>query len=123
MTDQIALSVSQARKWTHPQSWMVNGYSSTQEVYYFYHTERIVHLAPGGWTLNAVDLLQLRWDGRADRECNYYIRYNDRQLYQGLWQPKPNETVTESFFYDGDLFVLNYRLLVRAEPPAGPFTP
>jgi hypothetical protein len=109
--EQITLSVAQARKWTHPANWMINGYSSTQEIYYINSYAQNLTLAAGGWTLNAADLLRLHWSGRPDKESIYWIQYNERRLYQGLWQPQVNHTVTESFFYDGDLYVLNYRLL------------
>lgn len=112
MMRQITLSINQIRHWRNaPANWMVNGYSSTQDVLHMNDSTQFAQLLPGGWSTSAVTYLRIEWEGAPDRECMYMIRIDDRRAYYGLWTPKLLETITESFFFDGDLLAINYRLL------------
>lgn len=112
---QITLSIQQVKRWAYPQPWMVGGYSSTQDVFYLREGERQVALPAGGWSLSAVDLVRLTWTGDPDTDCMYDVILNQCRLYSSRWAPKLMETVTESFFADDSLYVINYRLLRVAE--------
>jgi hypothetical protein len=108
---EIVLSIQQVRHWTSKPASLVAGCSSTQEIYYLTDSTGMVQLPLGGWSLHPSASLRIRWTGRADRENMYEVEFNGRRVYTGLWTPKLLETVTESFFCEGDLWVLNYRLL------------
>jgi len=108
---KTVLSIAQVRRWTNPAPWMIGGYSNTQEVFYLSDADRMVQVNPGGWTLSAADLLRIRWDSTPARETMYHIEHNGERAYHSLWTPKLGETVTESFFWLGDLWTMNYRLL------------
>lgn len=112
MSDMV-FSIGQIRRWSHAAEWMVSGYSQTHDLFYVRDSEKTANLPAGGWTLSASDNLRLMWKGVAaiGKEGFYQVVLNQRLLYTGLWQPKLGETVTESFFWDGDLLVINYRLL------------
>ena len=112
MSDMV-FSIGQIRRWSHAADWMVNGSSQTHDVFYVRDSEKHATLPAGGWTLSASDYLRLMWKGDASigHEGLYQVILNQNLVYTGLWQPKLGETVTESFFWGGDLLVINYRLL------------
>src|SRR6478672_10249508 len=119
----MVLSIQQVRKWTNPPGpWMVNGYSSTHDLFYVRTTDRTLTLPAGGWTLNAAHLLRVQFDSGIGQEGIYRVDFNQNRVYHGLWQPRVGETVTESFFWEGDLLAISYRLL-RVAPEDGVGTP
>jgi len=113
------LSLAQIRRWQRPENWMVNGYSQTQDIFHVPDTQHTLDLPAGGWSLSAADLVRLIWDNPVHEEGMFTLIFNMNRIYKGLWLPRLREPVTESFFWNGDLLVMNYRLLSVRDAVAG----
>lgn len=110
MTKYATFGMTFIRHWDNPESWMVNGYSSTHEVVALPPSAQTYDVPAGGWSLRTSDLVRIEWWGDPAAECMYQVRLIDRIAYRSLWTPKLLETVTEAFFCN-DLWIINYRLL------------
>jgi hypothetical protein len=100
---------------------MVSGYSATSDLFYLTDRAQQIVLPPGGWSLSASDYVAIEWEQASPAHRGIYgLRINNERLHRGMWVPKLDETVTESFFFNGDLLAMNYRLLrYTPEVPSG----
>jgi len=107
----MAIGITQIRQWTASHAWMVNGYSHHHGIYWLSEPDVELVLPAGGWTLSSASFLKIRWSRSPSKETYYSIEFDRSTVYQSLWTPKLGETVTESFFANGDLWIMNYRVL------------